>query len=157
MAGSGLLARRGLLAALLALSACAAGADAPDKVKLEPLTVITAAGSHAFEVEIADNDQERALGLMYRDSIAPDRGMLFVFKPPRDVAFWMKNTRIPLDMIFIGQDGRIVNIAANATPYSLDPVPSDGAVLGVLEIAGGRAAELHIEPGDRVRHRVFPR
>jgi uncharacterized membrane protein (UPF0127 family) len=76
--------------------------------------------------------------------------MIFPFDAPRDAAFWMKNTLIPLDMIFVRADGSIANIAANTVPLSLDPVPSDGPVKAVLEIAGGRAAELGIKPGDKV-------
>ena len=82
--------------------------------------------------------------------------MLFDFHDPRPVAFWMKNTLIPLDMIFIAADGRIINIAQNTRPYSLDPVPSAAPALAVLEIGGGLSAELGIEPGDRVLHRIFP-
>ena len=83
--------------------------------------------------------------------------MLFDFKRAQPVAFWMKNTLIPLDMVFIGADGRIVSIARNAVPMSEAPVPSGGPVLGVLEIAGGRAAQIGAEPGDRVRDRIFPK
>ena len=79
-----------------------------------------------------------------------DRGMIFPYDPPREVAFWMKNTLIPLDMIFIRADGTIAGIAANTVPLSLEPVPSVEPVVAVLEIAGGRAAELGIKPGDRV-------
>ena len=87
---------------------------------------------------------------MNRSELAPDRGMIFPFDPPRGASFWMKNTLIPLDMIFVRADGSIANIAANTVPLSLEPVPSDGPVGAVLELAGGRAAELGIEPGDKV-------
>ncbi|MCC7266639.1 MAG: DUF192 domain-containing protein, partial [Caulobacteraceae bacterium] len=124
---------------------------------LQPLEIVTAKGRHAFQVEFVDNDETRARGLMFRKSLAPDRGMLFDFKTERPVAFWMKNTLIPLDMIFVRADGRILSIARNTTPLSEAPVPAGGPVRAVLEIPGGRAAQLGVLPGDRVLHRIFPR
>ena len=90
------------------------------------------------------------MGLMNRQSLAPDRGMIFPYDPPRPASFWMKNTLIPLDMIFVRPDGTIGSIAANTVPLSLDPVPSGEPVAAVLEIAGGRSAELGISAGDKV-------
>ena len=90
------------------------------------------------------------MGLMYRNRLAPDRGMIFPFDPPRDASFWMRNTLIPLDMIFVRADGSIANIAVNTVPYSEESVRSEGRVAAVLEIAGGRTAELGIKPGDKV-------
>ncbi len=115
-----------------------------------PLTIRSATGRHRFTVEIARSPQEQATGLMQRESLTPDRGMLFPYDPPQPASFWMKNTLIPLDIIFIRADGRIARIAANTVPLSLEPVPSLEPVAAVLEIAGGRAAELGIAPGDRV-------
>jgi hypothetical protein len=115
-----------------------------------PLTIRSASGAHRFTVEVAHTPEEQANGLMHRQSLASDRGMIFPYEPPQDVAFWMKNTLIPLDMIFIRADGTIARIAANTVPLSLDPVPSLEPVSAVLEIAGGRAAELGIREGDRV-------
>jgi len=115
-----------------------------------PLTIRSASGAHRFTVEVAGTPEEQANGLMHRQSLAGDRGMLFPYEPPQDVSFWMKNTLIPLDMIFIRPDGTIARIAANTVPLSLDPVPSLEPVSAVLEIAGGRAAELGIQEGDRV-------
>jgi uncharacterized membrane protein (UPF0127 family) len=151
--------------AALALLACAQPAPAPAPAPepavvaeaLEPLEILTERGPVRFRVAIADTEAERNRGLMYRSVLAEDEGMLFDFQTPRPVAFWMKNTLIPLDMIFIAADGRIANIAENTRPYSLDPVPSAGPVVAVLEIGGGLSAELGIEPGDRVVHRIFPR
>jgi hypothetical protein len=117
--------------------------------------VVTPKGSFDFAVELAETDAKRERGLMFRESLAPDRGMLFDFQTPRVVAFWMKNTLIPLDIIYIAQDGRVISIARNATPKSLVPLPSGGAALGVLELAGGRAEEIGLLPGDRIRHRIF--
>jgi uncharacterized membrane protein (UPF0127 family) len=124
---------------------------------LQPLEIVTAKGRHALQVEFVDNDESRTRGLMFRKSLAPDRGMLFDFKTERPLAFWMKNTLIPLDMVFIRADGTIRSIARNTTPLSEAPVPSGGPVRAVLEIPGGRAAQLGILPGDRVLHRIFPR
>ena len=87
---------------------------------------------------------------MFRTAMGADEGMIFPMSPPRQAAFWMRNTVIPLDIIFIGSDRRILNIAANAVPYSEEPLPSVGAAAGVLELNGGRAAQLGISAGDRV-------
>lgn len=122
----------------------------------EPLQVLTAAGARNFRVRIADDDAERERGLMFVSELPQDEGMLFDFEEPAPRAFWMKNTLIPLDIIFIGPDGRIINIAENTTPYSLDPIPSTAPASAVLEIGGGLAAELGIKPGDKVAHRIFP-
>ena len=104
----------------------------------------------AFTVEVARTDAEQARGLMFRDRLGPDQGMIFPFSPPRPASFWMKNTLIPLDMIFIRADGRIARVAANTIPHSLQPVGVSEPVAAVLEIAGGRAAELGIQAGDKV-------
>lgn len=104
----------------------------------------------AITVEIAASPQEQAKGLMFRTELAPDRGMLFPFPVPKRASFWMKNTYIPLDIIYVQQDGIIESIAANAEPTSLTPIPSKGEVSAVLELAGGRAAQLGIKAGDRI-------
>jgi uncharacterized membrane protein (UPF0127 family) len=116
-----------------------------------PLTITTAKGkAHRFTVEVARTPEEQAHGLMDRQSLAPDRGMIFPYEPPQPVGFWMKNTLIPLDMIFVAPGGRILRIEANTVPLSLDPVGSGDAVEAVLEIAGGRSAELGIAAGDQI-------
>jgi uncharacterized protein len=115
-----------------------------------PLTISSQGKTHRFTVEIARTPDEQATGLMNRASLAPDRGMVFPFDTPRQASFWMKNTLIPLDIIFVRGDGRIANIAANTVPLSLQPVYSDGDVAAVLELAGGRSAELGIKPGDKL-------
>ncbi|MFZ2029739.1 MAG: DUF192 domain-containing protein [Vitreimonas sp.] len=151
------------VAVLLTIAACAqpnapAAQDAAGHLgplPMEDLSVETQGGVQRFHVEIADNDAEREQGLMYRRSMSADHGMLFIFDPPSPQSFWMHNTFLPLDIIFIGADGRILNIAANATPFSDDNIPSAGPVRGVLELNAGRAAALGILPGDRVRHRIF--
>lgn len=117
-----------------------------------PLTIGSANGTaHAFRVEVARTSEEQAKGLMFRTAMGANEGMIFPMDPPRDAAFWMRNTVIPLDIIFIGKDGRILNIAANAVPYSETALPSAGPVKGVLELNGGRAAQLGIRAGDTVR------
>src|SRR5262245_22461982 len=137
---------------LLYLAIMLAAAPAFAATKTERLVVETAAGERAFDVEVVREEKERNLGLMYRKKLAADAGMLFDYDPPQEVAFWMKNTYIPLDIIFIGADGRIITIAANTTPLSLDRIPSNGVARGVLEIKGGLAEKLGIKLGDRVRH-----
>ena len=126
----------------------------PAGLEQVPLTINSANGKHRFTVEVARTPEEQAQGLMFRKSVPPDRGMIFPYDPPVQVSFWMKNTLVPLDMVFIGPDGKIGRIAANTTPMSLDPVASIDPVSAVLEIAGGRAAELGIREGDKA---VWPR
>ncbi|MEO7814276.1 MAG: DUF192 domain-containing protein [Sphingomicrobium sp.] len=115
-----------------------------------PLTIQSGDATHRFMVEVARSPEDQEVGLMNRAALADDCGMIFPYDPPRQVAFWMKDTLIPLDMIFVAPDRRILAIGANAVPLSLDPVPSGGTVLAVLEIKGGWAAMLGIKPGDRV-------
>jgi uncharacterized membrane protein (UPF0127 family) len=120
-----------------------------------PLTITTAKGKkHRFTVEVAGTLEEQAHGLMDRQSLAPDRGMIFPYEPPQAVAFWMKNTLIPLDMVFIAPGGKILRIEENAVPLSLDPVGSGDAVEAVLELNGGRSAELGIAAGDQVEWKL---
>ena len=124
---------------------------------LEPLEVVTARGSITFRVELADSPAEREQGLMWRGSMPVDQGMLFDFPGPEtDQSFWMRNTYIPLDLIYIRADGRIHSIARSATPLSEALIPSGGPVKAVLEINGGLAERLGIAPGDQVRHRIVP-
>lgn len=115
-----------------------------------PLTVTSANGPHTFKVEVASTPAEQERGLMFRQAMGADEGMIFPMNPARPAAFWMKNTVIPLDIIFIGPNHKVLNIAANAVPYDLSPLPSDGDAAGVLELNGGRAAQLGIKPGDTV-------
>src|SRR5262249_29729412 len=111
--------------------------------------------SHRFTVELARTSEERAVGLMFRTAMAPERGMLFAYDREQPVSMWMKNTFIPLDMLFIRADGRIANIAEWTTPRSLDEIASKGPVKAVLELNGGTAARLGLKPGDQVRHSLF--
>ena len=114
-----------------------------------PLTIRSKSGFHQFTVEVAGTAEEQERGLMFRKSLGPDRGMIFPYEPPQDVAFWMKNTLIPLDIIYIRSDGTIARIT-NAEAMNLTPLPSGEPIGAVLEIRGGRAAELGIKEGDAV-------
>ena len=115
----------------------------------------SATGEHRFNVEMADTDETRRLGLMYRENMAADAGMLFDFGEPQAISMWMKNTLIPLDMAFIDEKGVIKRIAANTTPRSLESVRSGALVISVLEVNGGVFAELGVKEGDQVRHPIF--
>ena len=154
-----MIARRLLLAAVLAFAgfSCASAAGPVNTgLRVEPLEIVTAKGAtHRFEVEIADTDDTREIGLMNRRALAPDRGMLFEFDMVGRQSFWMKDTLIPLDIIFIAPDGKIDSIAANARPLSLDPVMSKHGANGVLEINGGLARKLGVKPGDTIKHPFF--
>lgn len=123
---------------------------------LETVEIQTAGGVRRFTVEVMANEIDRQRGLMFRTSLPDNQGMLFDFEVPRIVAMWMKNTLIPLDMLFIDKEGQIVRIEENAAPQTLTPRPSGKPVLAVLELGGGVAAKHGIRPGDRVRHRLFP-
>jgi uncharacterized membrane protein (UPF0127 family) len=114
-----------------------------------PLTISSKSGVHRFTVEVAATPEQQETGLMFRKSLAPDRGMIFPYDPPQDVSFWMKNTLIPLDIVFIRANGTIARID-NAQPLDLTPLPAGEPVAVVLEIAGGRAKQLGIKEGDRV-------
>jgi len=109
-----------------------------------------------FRVHLAQSPQQRAQGLMYVRTMPKDVGMLFVYDHPTVINMWMKNTYIPLDMIFIGKDGRILKIARNAVPLSLDTISSDDPAIGVLEINGGVSDSLGLAPGQKVSHRLLP-
>jgi len=123
-----------------------------EAAEFSPLTIDTAAGPQRFSVEVASTPDQMALGLMFRRSLAPDAGMLFVYGSERPVAFWMKNTVIPLDMLFIGADGHIRRIAERTVPLSETPISSVDPVSAVLELNGGTAERLGIKPGDVVHH-----
>jgi uncharacterized membrane protein (UPF0127 family) len=119
------------------------------------IEIISKSGVHSFSVELATNDAERERGLMFRKELPEGRGMLFDFEREAPVAFWMHNTYIPLDMIFIRADGSILRIAENTEPLSDRLVPSGGPVRAVLEVIGGTARRLGIAPGDKVAGAMF--
>ena len=141
-----------LIVALL----CAFGAVAPSQAAGEAtLEIVGKSGVHAFAVELATNDAERSRGLMFRKELPEGQGMLFDFERDQPVAFWMHNTYISLDMIFIRSDGRILHIAENTEPMSDRLIPSGGPVRAVLEVIAGTARKLGIAPGDRVEGSIF--
>ncbi|MBN8521860.1 MAG: DUF192 domain-containing protein [Alphaproteobacteria bacterium] len=143
----------GVLALTISLlSACLPSFDK----SLSPLTIVTSTKEHhTFYVEIPFSQEGRIKGLMHRESLDPQSGMLFWLGSEKPVSFWMKNTLIPLDMIFIAKDGTITRIHENAQPLDETPIPSHGAVMAVLEINGGQASDMGIKPGDKVFHRLF--
>jgi uncharacterized membrane protein (UPF0127 family) len=150
------LGRRLLLGAPLVLMAGAAAAQDGDiKFKRSSLVIDTGAREIKFDVDLALNDIERARGLMFRKELGPYEGMLFDFYQEAPVTFWMKNTLIPLDMVFIAADGTIRHVHANAKPLSTDTIPSEYPVRAVLEINGGSARLLGIKPGAKVKHPIF--
>jgi uncharacterized membrane protein (UPF0127 family) len=142
--------RLGLLFLLLA-TACRIGAAAA-----QPLTIHAGGSTYKFEVELATTPAEREQGLMFRKSMAPNAGMLFLYPGEQQVAFWMKNTLIPLDMLFLKADGSIARIAHDAVPFDETPIPSNSAVKAVLEVNGGTAASLGIKEGDKVDYPTAP-
>ncbi|MDC7785249.1 DUF192 domain-containing protein [Rhodoplanes sp. TEM] len=137
---------------LLAVPFAAAPALAFERQTLE---IATRSGVHVFSVELATTDAERAQGLMYRKELPEGTGMLFDFKRDEPVAMWMKNTYVSLDMLFITADGRIHRIAERTTPMSETIIQSQGPVRAVLEVVGGTARKLGIQPGDRIGHPIF--
>ena len=143
-----------LLLASLSVSSCHDRHAEGSAIAAIPLTIISSGTSSGkplrFSVEVARSAEEQARGLMFRTSLPPNGGMLFPLNPPREASFWMKNTVIPLDMIFIRQDGTIARIAAETVPYSLEFESSGEPVAAVLELAGGRAAALGIAEDDKV-------
>jgi hypothetical protein len=148
---------RALLPAVFAVltlsltAGCALAATGPQTgLPVETITIDTKTGPHPFKVEVAADDQSRETGLMFRKSMAPDAGMLFDFQTPQAVSFWMENTILPLDMLFVRADGTIARIKANATPYSRENIPAGEPVQLVIELNAGRAQALGISEGARV-------
>ncbi|MFB0492696.1 uncharacterized membrane protein (UPF0127 family) [Methylobacterium sp. OAE515] len=121
----------------------------------EPLTIVTKAGPKRFNVEVMRDDAGRSRGLMFRRHMAADHGMLFDFEREEPVTMWMKNTYLPLDMVFIRPDGTISRIAADTEPLSTAIIPSGSPVSAVLELNAGTTAKLGIQPGDRIEHPLF--
>lgn len=151
---------------LFALMACvvlpsasyaqASAIEGPQRgLRVEKLSIATPAGVRSFNVEMADTPRSREIGMMWRTEVPRGTGMLFDFKTPETATFWMENTLVSLDLIFIRADGLIANIAANAQPLSRALIPSDGPVLAVLEIGAGESRRLGLAVGQRVTHRIF--
>ena len=152
------LAFLGLCASLVFLCgspASLAGDAAPPQGNLERLEIITATGTHEFSVEVMRSGPQRERGLMFRRFLPQQRGMLFDFATERPVMMWMKNTYLPLDMIFIGHAGKVVGLAENTEPLSKRIIPSGAPAYGVLEVNAGTAARIGLRIGDSVRHPLF--
>jgi uncharacterized protein len=126
-------------------------------LRVERLSIATPRGTRTFRVEMADTPQSREIGMMWRTSVPRGTGMLFDFKAPQQVYFWMENTLSSLDIIYIRADGTIANVAANAPPLSRAVIPSSGPIVGVLEIGAGEARRLGIVAGQKVNHPMFTR
>jgi uncharacterized protein len=141
-------------AAFFVVLALAVSAPAAD---MQTLEIATASGVHSFAIEVVANDTDRAKGLMFRRELPEGQGMLFDFQRDQDIAMWMKNTYVSLDMLFINADGRIRRIAENTKPLSEETIPAGGPVRGVLEVIAGTARKFGIKPGDRVAHSMFSR
>lgn len=141
-----------LLALAFALASAAALAQALPRSEL---LLVSGSSQFRFEVEVADDPSERAKGLMFRESLADNAGMLFLYPEPQEVEFWMKNTPLSLDMVFVRQDGTIARIAERTTPFSEEMIPSGEEVSAVLEVKGGMTRQLGIAVGDRLRHPAF--
>lgn len=142
----------GALAAGLILTAGVARADCRD----DRVTLRGDWGQARFGVEVADDPAERARGLMHRESLPASRGMLFVYDRPQRMSFWMRNTLIPLDIIFLDSSGRVIRVHENARPRDETPIPSGGIARYVLEINGGFARRLGIDVGTELRHTAIP-
>ena len=144
---------RGLVIAILTLIASIAACATSDSQSDSMLTITTRDTRYVFTIELARTPEEMERGLMFRDRLQSDHGMLFLFPDEREVSFWMKNTLIPLDLIFADASGRILRIAERAVPLSTELIPSQAPVRAVLEVNGGTAERLHIKVGDRL---IYP-
>ena len=147
------LSRRALLGTLVAIVAAAPGlvrAQGTEKFKTGKLSIVSAGKRNTFTVELAITDRQQQQGLMFRRTLAPDAGMLFDYVTPTRITMWMKNTFIPLDMVFIGADGKVVDIAERAVPQSETIIPSKVPARAVLELNGGTVQRLGIKVGDVV-------
>jgi hypothetical protein len=133
----------------------AQGAAQTQPTTTEPLEIVTASGRHMFAIEVMRTDEERGRGLMFRRFMPADRGMLFDFKTEQPVLMWMKNTYIPLDMIFMSRNGTVTHVAANTEPMSERTISSGPPAFAVLEVNAGVAAKIGLKPGDKVSHTLF--
>jgi uncharacterized protein len=149
----------GLLALLVAAPLFADSPDAPQLDRVFPRSAMQIATPdarlHNFRIWVADNDQRRSRGLMFVKQIAEDEGMLFIYPQAVRASMWMKNTFIPLDMLFVAADGKVMHVVENTEPQSLKTIESTSEVVAVIELKGGTASKLHIAPGARVMHAAF--
>lgn len=146
---------RAVLAALLYFSIGIVEDTPAEALDKQPLTFITSAGQHKITVEVADDDNERNTGLMFRKSIGDDEGMIFLYPGEEDISMWMKNTYISLDMIFVRSNGTISRIETGTEPFSESVISSGGKVLAVIEMKAGSARRLGLKAGDKVSYPAF--
>ncbi len=139
----------------MAVVGTAESSRAQDTLKREPLVLVTSSGKHELNVEIAATRDQQSRGLMFRRSMDPRHGMLFIYDEDQYVSMWMRNTYISLDMVFILASGKVHRIEASTEPLSERIIESGNRVIAVLELIGGTAARLKLKPGDIVRHRIF--
>lgn len=145
-----------LCSLVLSLCACSQGGE-NSGLPVTQVSVSTPNGLHSFKVEVASDEPSREHGLMNRKHLDADAGMLFVYPKSQMIAFWMKNTPLPLDMLYIRDDGSVATVIESAEPYSTKPIPSVEPIRAVLELNGGRAEELGITAGDHVYGSIFPK
>jgi uncharacterized protein len=153
-----MIIRRAVLLLLISVLTYQAPFSLADELQQFPtseLMIVSATGRHRFKVEVAQTQAQMTQGLMFRRSLAPDAGMLFDYREPIPATMWMRNTLIPLDMLFVDAQGRIVNIHQRAVPQSLDVISAAAPVRAVIELNGGTAARLGIAPGDQIVHPIF--
>lgn len=144
-----------VIAALLLFGPSLPEAARAGALEKQALTFVTSAGNHTITVEVADSDQERSTGLMFRRSLGDNEGMIFLYPHEQEITMWMRNTYIPLDMIFVRKTGVIHRIEKDTEPFSERIIPSNGEVLAVIEMKGGSAARLGLKSGDKVDYPAF--
>lgn len=146
-----------LFVVVLALLQVLAAGPGAAQMRRDKLEITTATGRHAFEIEVAESDEDKARGLMFRRSMPENVGMIFPYWPPQEATMWMKNTYISLDMVFIRADGTVHRVEQGTEPFSERVISSEGNVAAVLELVAGVAAKIGLKPGDKVDHRLFQR
>lgn len=146
--------RLGALFSLLLMAACLLSGNA-EAMRREDMKLHTSKGIKVISVEITETQEEKMKGLMFRPSLPDNQGMIFAYDPPREITMWMRNTYIPLDMVFIRSDGIVHRIEAWTRPLSEEIIASRGDVAACLELAGGAAERIGLKPGDRVEHPMF--
>jgi uncharacterized protein len=144
-----------VFAALLAFQVAQTGPLYAEALEKQSLTFVTSSGKHTITVEVADSEQERSAGLMFRRSLADDAGMIFLYPREEQITMWMKNTYLPLDMIFVRRDGTIHRIEEHTEPFSESVISSGGEVLAVVEMKAGSAKRLGLKPGDKIDYPAF--
>lgn len=144
-----------MAAAMAGLGILTAAFDPAFAMRRETLKLLTAQGEKVINVEITESNEEKARGLMFRTKLSDQEGMLFFYDRPQEITMWMRNTYIPLDMVFVRADGVVHHIEARTEPLSERIISSRGSVVACLELAGGAAERLGLKPGDRIDHKLF--